>query len=106
MTRGGLEMEQKAVDTFIDNLNPSGEDLENGIDISDLSGKPNERLSLRDILHFASRGICLRLQARERKTETIKMSDLKDAVAAGDPIALLRSRSYSDKTIYKIFTTK
>ena len=105
MTRGGLIIDQKLVDTFISKTVSSPDDLRNGFNLKDITGE-SEVVTWNDSLNFLSRGLCLRLQSRERKTETIKMVDIKGAIDSDDPITFLQEKGYSDKTIHKLFTQK
>lgn len=101
MTKGGLSIDQKMVDNFIFSKVKTPTDLQS-LDLSDL-GFEGEKVNFQDNLNFLSRGLCLDLQRKERKVETIKTSDMRGAVSADSPVEYLRGRGYSDKTISKIF---
>src|SRR5574339_38128 len=109
MTRGGLTIDQKMVDTFIFNTVKGPSDLQNGIDLSELTGE-DETVNFRDLLKFLSRGLCLDLQRRERVVETIKQVDIKDGITilskggtVQDVVDLLTKKGYTEKTILKFF---
>jgi hypothetical protein len=103
MTKGGLTIDQKMVTNFIFEKVKSPSDLSN-LELSDLGF--DETINFSDSLNLLARGLCLDLQRRERKVETIKTSDLKGAVASDSPVEYLRAHGYSDKTIAKIFNLK
>jgi hypothetical protein len=104
MTRGGLSIDQKMVTDFIRSTVKNPDDLLT-LNLEGLTGE-TEKVSFHDTIDYLSRGICLDLQRRERKVETIKTSDLKGSIDSDDPIGYLRGRGYTDKTIFKIFTPK
>lgn len=101
MTRGGLSIDQKMVDAFVNSIIKSGEDFDKTVDLTDL-GFPDIRLDFKRIREYFSKGLCLDLQRRERGSSTIKMTDIKGALASDNPIEFLRSKGYDSKILTKL----
>lgn len=101
MTRGGLLMDQKTVDGFVNQTIKQGSDFDSTIDLTDL-GYPGIKVDFNKAREFFSRGLCLDLQRRERGSSSIKMSDIKGALGSDDPIGFLRSKGYDDKILQKL----
>lgn len=101
MTRGGLSIDQKMVDGFVNQTIKEGSDFDSTIDLTDL-GFPGIKVTFEKAREFFSRGLCLDLQRRERGTSTIKMTDIKGALASDNPIEFLRSKGYDSKILTKL----
>jgi len=101
MTRGGLSIDQKMVDTFINGTIKEGSDFDTTLDLTDL-GYPGIKVDFTKAREFFSRGLCLDLQRRERGSSTIKMGDLKRALNSPDPLEYLKSKGYDSKILQKL----
>lgn len=101
MTRGGLSIDQKMVDGFVNQTIKEGADFDSVLDLTDL-GFPEIKVDFTKAREFFSRGLCLDLQRRERGSSSIKMSDLKGALNSPDPFEYLKSKGYDSKILQKL----
>ena len=102
MTRGGLSIDQKMVDEFVNSTIKNSDDLKTPISLEPLGF--DIKVDFVRMREFLSRGLCLDLQRRERGNTNIKMSDIKGALSADDPIEYLRSKGYDSKVLGKLVT--
>lgn len=108
MTRGGLAIDQKMVDSLVESAIQNPEDFGAGIEVPAEWGI-EIGTSFRDLRGYMARGLCLEIQRKLRgPSERIKDSDiakaLKVAQDGGDAIGYLRGQGYSDRLITRIFT--
>jgi len=100
MTRGGLSIDQKMVDRFVDTTVQAPTDFAKAIDLSDLGF--DIQLDFGRIKELFARGLCLDLQRRERGSSSIKMADIAGALKADDPLEFLRAKGYDSKVLGRL----
>lgn len=101
MTRGGLSIDQKMVDRFVDENITSFADFGNLLKLNEL-GFEDITLDFEKMRELFSRGLCLDLQRRERGSSTIKIADIKGAMNSADPLEYLKSKGYDSKVLAKL----
>lgn len=100
MTRGGLSIDQKMVDRFVDENIKTPADFGKTINTETLGF--DLKVDFQKAKEFYSRGLCLDLQRRERGSSTIKMADIKGALSASNPLEYLKSKGYDERLIAKL----